>query len=201
MNRFKQKKISSLKRKSLVCNGLTAEGLASPLVRVTRLRQKWVHHQSVWRGGGREKNPPKTITADIRASSPPLGLSPSRRSPPRSISTSPIQETRRTAGNRRAFRSHEGPHARTSTCKLVLNCCRHLFGWGGIHAVWNPRKAEIRVAAGATVVVPDRRSHFVRYPLGVRVNRHQILALINDRTSVIPAQTLLFWRGRRGESL
>lgn len=59
MNRFKQKKISSLKRKSPVCNGLTAEGLASPLVRVTRLRQKWVHHQSVWRGGGREKTPPK----------------------------------------------------------------------------------------------------------------------------------------------
>lgn len=77
----------------------------------------------------------------------------------------------------------------------MFNCCRHLFE--GIRALRKPQKskAELSFAAGATVVVSERRSHLVRYPRrqwSVRVSRHQILPLINDRTSVIPAKTLLF---------
>lgn len=55
---FRDKSIESgrFRRTWSVWNGLTAEGLASPLVRVTRLRQKWSHHPSVWRGRERERN-------------------------------------------------------------------------------------------------------------------------------------------------
>lgn len=109
-------------------------------------------------GLGREKKIPNT---DSRASSPHSVSLHRGRSPPRSIITSPIQETRRTAGNRRDFR-HEGPHARTSTCKLVFNCCRRPFV-GGSALSESPGKAEsnscdfdahiFRVTAGGSGVL------------------------------------------------
>lgn len=137
----------------------------------------------------------KTIIADNRASSPRsvslhrVGLRPAP--------SSPLPSKRRggrqgTGGISAAMKDRMQELRHVSWCLIVAATCSEGFGLPE-----SPRKAKHSsvFAAGATVVVSERRSHFVRYQRrqrSVRVSRHQILPLINDRTSVIPAKTLLF---------
>ena len=92
------------KRKLRVCNGLTAEGLASPLARVTRLCEVAPPSQRP-QGENHRLSPPPD------AHPRPVALTTSCRSPPRGSVISHIQET--TGGTRVIYRNHEGPHART----------------------------------------------------------------------------------------
>lgn len=170
-----------MKRKLSGWNGLTAEGLASPLVRVTRFRQKWSHHPSVWRGEReRKKKSPPIIAHPLPARSHSIA---SVSVPLHHHFSNPREEEdgREKEGFPPAMKDRMQELRHVSSCLIVAVS----FFFARIDALWKPRKAERNSCdRGSTLVFSVSRGDGA--PLSVCVKRHQILPLINDRASVIP---------------